>query len=255
MRQGRGLFYHGLRMLHTRTYEAFVMKRAAAFVISAAFVGCRGCSIDRPSGQTDVGRVAIDSIALDSCAGLDRLGRPPVRILEPGEVIPPPHPGSWTDVKRLRLGALSMDVPAGTMFGRTDSAFVALFEFPTCRYLCSVSIALTHDTADRSLDAYVEGLRTLDTIADPDAERDRPGPPRAIRVGPERGLLMEIPCGGCGTTDLVIKQGRTVARISSSVDDREGFQPALMCRLVRATATVRWLNPNANISTRSSNER
>lgn len=229
-----------------------MIRRLSVLVATAVVVGCSSRRADRHSAKADVG-LAEDSIALDSCARLDRLAAPQRSVLQPGEVIPAPHPGVWTDVKRLNFGAVSIEVPTTTTLGRTDSVFVAVFNFPTCRYFCSISIALVHDSTNRSLDAYVASFRSVDTVADPDAER--PGPPRAIRVGSDRGFIMDMPCGDCGSEDLVVKRGSTIARISSSIDDREGHQPGVECRLTRVATTFRWIDPNAAISTQSSNGR
>lgn len=233
-------------------HEALAIRRLGVLVATAVVVGCSGRRVENHSAKADV-RLAADTIALDSCASLDRLAAPQRTVLQPGEVIPAPHPGTWTDVKRLNFGAVSIEVPRTTTLGRTDSASVAIFGFPACRYFCAINITLVHDSIDRSLDAYVASLRAVDTVADPDDER--PGPPRAIRVGPDRGFIMDMPCGDCGSEDLVVKRGNTIARISSIMDDREGHQPGVECRLTRVATTFRWIDPNAAISTRPSNGR
>lgn len=220
--------------------------------ILACIAALLGCSENRGRPRIERAGVAVvpDSIALDSCEKLDRLAVPQRRVLLPGETVPHPHPGSWSEVKRLSLGAVSIEVPSVTTVGRTDSMFLALLDFPTCRYFCAISIALVHDSLDRSLDAYVASLRIVDSVADPDADRDRPGPPRPIGVGPDRGLIMDTPCGDCGSSDIVVRRGETVAHIDLNIDDREGYQPGVMCRLARAATTFRWIDPHATISLR-----
>ena len=232
-------------------HEGIVIRRLTALLACAVIVGC-STRPDRRPVQAD-GETAADSIPLDSCAKLDQLGTPQARVLQPGEVIPGPQPGSWADVKRVAFGAFSIEVPAVTTLGRIDSAFVSVVDFPTCRYFCGINVDLVHDSVYTSLDAYVAHWRDLDTVGDPDAERS--GPPRPIRVGPDRGLVMETPCGDCGSEDLIVKRGNTVAHISFSMDDREGNQPGVRCRLTRAATTFRWIDPRAGISVRSSNER
>lgn len=228
-----------------------MFRRLIALLALPVIVGCSTKPDRRAARAHD--QTGADSIPLDSCAKLDQLGAPQARVLQPGEVIPGPHPGSWSDVKRIAFGAFSLEVPAVTTLGRIDSAFAAVVDFPTCRYFCDISVDLVHDSADTSLDAYVAHWRDLDTAGDPDAERS--GPPHPIRVGPDRGLLMETPCGDCTSEDLIVKRGKTVAHIGLSMDDREGYQPGVMCRLTRAAATFRWIDPGAAISVRSSNER
>ena len=233
--------------------RSFVATLLTPLMIGAGLVACSGSPVDRHATEKGVSSARADTIALDSCAGLDRLAQPQARVLQPGETLPPPRPGSWTNVKHLTFGAFSIDVPTVTTMGRVDSAFAAALDFPTCRFDCSMSVALVRDSRSRSLADYVASLRIVDTAAAPDAASDVPGPARPMTVGPEDGLLMDTPCGDCGSMDLVVKRGNTIAHISTDMDDREGHAPGVMCRLVRAATTFRWLDPDARISTSSSN--
>lgn len=220
-------------------------------LVSCAALACSAGRDDGHARSAAIARAA-DTIALDSCAKLDRLAAPQLRVLQPGETIPAPHAGSWDNVKRLNLGIGTIDVPSSTTLGRTDSTFVAVVDFPTCRYFCDISITLVRDSVNRSLDDYVASFRAVDTT---DPNDEPPGPPRPFRVGPDTGRMMEMPCGDCGGSDIVVKRGNTVAHIGYNLDDREGHQPGIECRLTRAAATFRWLDSKAAISVRQPGER
>lgn len=231
--------------------NAVVMFRCCVLSIATVIAGCSGRPSDRRLGRT-VDPPATDSISLDSCASLDRLGRPQGRVLAPGETVPAPRAGSWTAVKPLSVGAFQIAIPTVTTVSRPDSMSIAVFDFPNCRYFCAINITLVHDSTHRSLDDYVTSLRAVDTTGDPDAARDRPGLPRPIRIGPDRAFAMDVPCGDCTVVDVVVKRSNTIAHLSSSIDDGEGYQPGLMCRLTRVAATFQWLDPNAAISSLNS---
>ena len=157
-----------------------MIRRLTALLACAVIVGC-STRPDRRPVQAD-GETAADSIPLDSCAKLDQLGTPQARVLQPGEDIPGPQPGSWADVKRVAFGAFSIEVPAVTTLGRIDSAFVSVVDFPTCRYFCGINATWFMIRSTHLSTWYVAHWRDLDTVGDPDAERS--GPPRPIRVGP-----------------------------------------------------------------------
>jgi hypothetical protein len=224
-------------------------------IACALSFGCSGHSTDRSTARRSSVAVGADSIPLDSCVALDRLARPQNRVFEPGDSLPPPHPGSWTAVKRLSLGAFSIEPPAGTTLGRRDSLFVAVLDFPTCRYFCALDITLIRDSISRSLDDYVASLRVVDTAKNADAADWIPGPPRSVALGSDRGLAMETPCGDCTSAQVIVRRGNTVAHIGYSLDDRDGYHPGVMCRLARVATTFRWIEGATSISTRSFNER
>jgi hypothetical protein len=232
-----------------------VMARFTLLFVGISALACSASATDRGLERTPARVAALDTIPLDSCAALDHFATAQQRVREPGEVIPEPHSGSWADVRRLSLGAVSIDVPNGITLGRWDSTTIAMYDFPTCRFFCALSITLVRDSASRSLDAYAASLRAVDTAADPNASRDLPGPPRPLTVGPERGLLMTTPCGDCTSSEVVVTRAHTVAHIGYSIDDRDGYQPGVMCRLTRAATSFRWIDAEASISTPSSTER
>ncbi len=202
-----------------------------------SLLACSTKATDRaPDGKPSL-VAAIDSISLDSCATLDRQSHPQARVLAPGETIPAPLPGSWSEVKRLSAGPYSLVVPRTTTVARPDSTVVAIFDFPGCRFFCALNVGLVDDSLDRSLDAYVASQRVADSAADPGAVADIGPPPTPIHLGQQRGLIMDGDCGDCTERDIIVRRGRRVAHIGLSIDDRDGYQPGIMCRMTRVATT------------------
>jgi hypothetical protein len=208
-----------------------------AFMVSVVLaMSCSQKSHDQPALASTATR---DTISLDSCAALDAQGAPQNRVLEPGETIPPPHPGSWASTKRVARDSFQLEVPSVANVGFKDTQgtyWVA--DLPGCRYFCALGITFQTDSIDRSLDQYVASLRVVDTAKDPDAEI--PGLPHPIQLARSDGLMMSTPCGDCTSGEIVTKRGRTVAYIAYSIDDRDGYQPGLICRFARVASTFAW---------------
>jgi hypothetical protein len=187
-------------------------------------------------------RMASDTISLDSCARLDRESRPMNAVHEPYEDIPKPHPGSWKSVKRIVRDGFSLEVPMVATFGAAGSeGAYAITGFPGCRYYCDITVSLESVAPTMTLDQYVAKRRLVDTTTNPDAADWIPGPPREISVHGERGLLMEIPCGDCTGGEIVTLHDAKIMSINYTLDDREGQQPGLECRLTRVATTFEWL--------------
>src|SRR5262245_37781891 len=106
-----------------------------------------------------------------------------------------------------------------------------------------LALSFVHDSAGSGLDGYVTRLRTPARGEVAGEMDDMPGAPRAIVVNGARRLLMETPCGDCTSAVLLLQRGKTLASIDISVDDRDGYQPGLMCRLTRVAATFVWARP------------
>jgi hypothetical protein len=140
------------------------------------------------------------------------------------------------------LDSFQFTVPT-VAIARSDASHGAYYisELPGCRYFCGLEVNFVHDSIDRSLDDYAASLRVVDTARNPDDEMWRPGPARPIRLTRSDGLIMETPCGDCTSGQILAKRGRTVAHIGYSLDDRDGSQPGMMCRLARAASTFDWL--------------
>jgi hypothetical protein len=206
---------------------------------AAALAACDRTRSEPPPRQAParIASAAADSIALDSCARLDAQARPQQRAAESAHADPPPHPGSWTATKRLTFDGFSIDVPAVVTSRPPDTEGAVITDFPGCRYFCAMSVTIRPDSAG-GLDAYVTELRTPSSADS--TESYIPGPPRPIAVGGGHGVVMEDECGDCTGALVVTAAPGRIATISFSIEDGEGYQPGLMCRLTRTAATFRW---------------
>ena len=215
-------------------------------------LACTHARIDGSSEQaatSSMAGVVLDSIALDSCARLDRNSRPQNVVRTPDDALPPPHPGSWSDTRRVVLDSFSLDIPRGAEAGRRDhrrfggGVFHVITGLPSCRYDCSLAVDFLVDVAGMGLDAYVAGLQIDSSSPNHVAHGQLPGPARAVKVDGSRGMLMDTPCGDCTSGELLLMRNRTIARVEFSLDAREGYQPGLVCRLERVATSFRWLDP------------
>ncbi len=209
--------------------------------VAIALLLATACSRADRAQSTIAALAAQDTVSLDSCATLDAKSAPQRRVLEPGETVPPPHQGSWTATKPAGLDSFRIIIPtvARTRLDSTRGSYF-ISELPGCRYFCGLEIDFIQDSVDRPLEDYAATLRIVDTAEDPDAELWRPGTPRPIRLTHADGLIMETPCGDCTSGQIIVKRGHTIAHIGYFLDDRDGFQPGLVCRLVRTASTFAW---------------
>jgi hypothetical protein len=60
-------------------------------------------------------------------------------------------------------------------------------------------------------------------------------------MGSDRGELMELPCGDCNSAEILVARGRRTAILEFSIDDRDGYQPGIMCRMARVASSYRWI--------------
>jgi hypothetical protein len=60
-------------------------------------------------------------------------------------------------------------------------------------------------------------------------------------MGRDRGELRDVPCGDCNSAEVVLQRGQRLVLLEFSLDDREGYQPGIMCRLARVASTYRWV--------------
>ena len=189
----------------------------------------------------------IDSIPLDSCARLDAAARPQQRVREPGEVDPIPAAGSWTEtvVVQDSAGRLSVPKTASVTYRPNPHYSMVVNAFPGCRYSCSLSVryAAVAPRSDRSPPA--------DSAAAPespnaDADEWQPGPPRPISMGSDRGELSDQPCGDCTSAEILLTRGQRRAILEFGIDDRDGYQPGIKCRMARVASSYRWLVDSAS---------
>ena len=190
---------------------------------------------------------APDSLRLDSCAGLDRGARPQNRVRQPGEIDPSPREGSWTDTRVQATPRFTMEVPRATSVTRqlADSVFT-IDAFPSCRYSCSLQVTFHRDKIASSAGAYVDRLRMAAFSGDAEDSAWAPGPSRILTADGEPAVLVETPCGDCTSASLFAVRGDTAVELQYFVDDREGYQPGIACRLARVAQTFQWAAPPPN---------
>jgi hypothetical protein len=174
----------------------------------------------------------LDSIPLDSCTRLDTAARPQNRVPQPGEVDPPPAGGNWTETVEVHdsLGRLAVPKSAIVSYRPNGHYSLSVGGMPGCRYSCGVSV--TYVT--------VAPRPAVSPPANPDEDDWQPGPPRPIVMGSDHGELREVPCGDCNSAEIVLSRGQRRAVLEFSLDDREGYQPGIMCRLARVASSYRW---------------
>jgi hypothetical protein len=114
-------------------------------------------------------------------------------------------------------------------------------DLPQCRYFCAVGLHVGAKDATRSLESFVAQLRFADsTNQDPDMTAYQPGPATRLAIGNDTALVVQANCGDCTAGIVFIAQGGKVASLEYSIDAQEGYQPALVCRLVAIARTFRW---------------
>ena len=182
-----------------------------------------------------------DTTGLDSCARLDAGARRQANASLPEDALPSPRPGSWADAKRVTLDSFSIEIPAvARARTRDEDGSYWVDSLPTCRFFCALQITFSHDSTGRGLDAYADALRTVDSTAGEDAKDWLPGPPSPITVDGDAGIRMETACGDCTSGEIVVMRDRRIATIAYNIDDRDGYQPGLVCRLERVARTFKW---------------
>jgi hypothetical protein len=190
--------------------------------------------------------VAADSIPLDSCAKLDRLAREQAVVRQADDPLSPKRPGSWTDTRVDRAVRFTIEVPRAAEELRVvahpagDTTW-AISGFPYCRYYCALSVEFRPLSPNTSAEAYEAGQRAAHDPNDEEAEAWAPGPWRPLTVDGEPGGLVDIPCGDCTSMSVYTARAGTLATIELSVDDRDGYQPGLLCRLARVAQTFQWV--------------
>lgn len=51
---------------------------------------------------------------------------------------------------------------------------------------------------------------------------------------------MDEPCGDCGAITVAAIHKGQIVEFNLSIDDREGHQPGLECRMIRVATSARW---------------
>lgn len=152
------------------------------------------------------------------------------------------HPGSWRATKRFGGKEFSLLIPAvATMAFQKNDQQYWITGLPQCHYFCALTVRLSDKRAALGLDSVVAQRRFEDSANnDPDLTAYEPGPATRLTIGDAPALLLEANCGDCTGGTVFVARGARVGAIEYNVDDREGYQPALVCRLVAIAKTFRW---------------
>lgn len=182
-----------------------------------------------------------DSIALDSCARLDREARPQGRVPQPGEAVAPPREGSWTVSRVAATPRFTIELPVAASALRVtpDSGF-AVDSFPDCRYSCILSVQFLRDSLHEGAARYVDRVRRQVIASGEDGADWAFGPSRQLSVDGTPAVLVDVPCGDCTSASLYLSRADTLVEITYSVDDREGYQPGIACRFARIAQSFQW---------------
>jgi hypothetical protein len=212
---------------------------AAVSIASLATLACRDTDTARDSAKHPV--TFSTAVSLDSCERIDAQARAQLRVFAPGESLPPPHPGSWTATKPVDIEDLRLDVPLGVEVNPPNREHVhALWDFPGCRFACSLSVLAISDSGHAGLDHYLGQLHSVSDAEPGDETSDVPGPSRFLTIDHERAAYMDTPCGDCTSALIVTIHAGRIFNFNLTLDDQEGYQPGLMCRLARVVASARW---------------
>ncbi len=189
--------------------------------------------------------VGSDSVSLDSCARLDKRARAQGRVFQPGESIPPTKPGSWSVTRAEQAIRFTIEVPSATDGMRLvehpgGETIYSILGFPSCRYDCSLSVAFHKDSACASAEGYVARQRSAYDSTNEESAAWAAASWRALTVDGRPGGIVEIPCGDCTSRSVYTARADIIAEIQLSVDDRDGYQPGLLCRLARVAQTFQW---------------
>ena len=214
--------------------KAVIVVLAAAMVLSAC------TPRDEPRKTATATARGLPAVgATDSCAGYDKAARP--QQTAEMTALPPARAGSWTVTRKITLDSFSLEIPEVARIHPRDAHGVYWVDsLPDCRFFCALEITFERDSTTQSLESYIAARRTVDTTGNPDAADWQPGPPRYVSFGGRRAAVMETACGDCASGEVLFSQSGAVARLAWNIDDREGFQPGLACRLEKVAGTFQW---------------
>jgi len=210
--------------------------------LSVAVVAVGACKPSQSRAASDEQRVASAAVSSDSCDAFLKLAKPQKRAGATDTTLPPPHAGSWTATKVVGARNFTLLIPAVATieFHKNDQQYW-ITDLPQCRYFCALTIQLGDKRATLALDSFVAHLRSADSADhDPDMTGYATGPATRLTIANEPAVLVEANCGDCSAGTLFMARGASVASVEYNVDDREGYQPALVCRLVAIAKTFRW---------------
>lgn len=210
--------------------------------LSIAVAAVGACSSPQSRATSEAQRMTSAARSSDSCNALVNLTKPQRRSPTTVKAPSPPHPGSWRATKRFGGKEFSLLIPAvATMAFQKNDQQYWITGLPQCHYFCALTVRLSDKRAALGLDSFVAQRRFEDSANnDPDLTAYEPGPATRLTIGDAPALLLEANCGDCTGGTVFVARGARVGAIEYNVDDREGYQPALVCRLVAIAKTFRW---------------
>lgn len=159
-----------------------------------------------------------------------------------------PYPGSWTPTAVYEDSLFRIEYPASATIerqapdARTGHPYPRLIiaRLPDCKWHCQLTITVHRDSVRDRLAMLVAELSTPKSRDDDEMPE---GPERLIDslpFGPDRAIHVSDYCGDCGQYEFITTHAPWVATIEYSLDDREGYNPALIKKIDGAVRTFRW---------------
>jgi hypothetical protein len=214
---------------------------SSVFVVGIAIVACTSSDAATKGGASLASKVGAVG-EQDSCARLDTAARAQ-RTAERAP-LPPQRAGSWTDTHKVTLDAFSLAIPLVARARPRDAHDAYWIDsLPGCRFICALEVTFERDSTTGSLESYITARRTVDTTSNSDAADWIPQAPQYVSFRGRRAAIMETVCGDCTSGEVLFFRTGQIARLAYSIDDREGFQPGLICRLQRMAGTFEWGMP------------
>jgi hypothetical protein len=159
-----------------------------------------------------------------------------------------PFPGSWTPTTVYQDSLFSIEYPASATIEHQPPATyyspsypqLVIGPLPECRWRCELRIMVHRDSTRDPLARIVAQTRAPKTR---DEEGMAEGPQSLIDsmpFGPDRAVHFTNYCGDCGDYEFMTTHSPWVATIRYTLDDREGYNPALLARIAAVVRTFRW---------------
>jgi hypothetical protein len=159
-----------------------------------------------------------------------------------------PYPGSWRPTAVHQDSLFTIEYPASARIeqrpadprnGRPYHELI-IAPLPECRWKCRLTIVVRPDSTRDRLARVVAEVRKPKT---PSEEEMAEGPESvidSIPFGPDPAVHFSEYCGDCGKYEFMTTHHPWVATIEYSLDDREGYNPALLARIDTVIRTFRW---------------
>jgi hypothetical protein len=159
-----------------------------------------------------------------------------------------PSPGSWTPTTVHEDSLFTIEYPASakverrpadTTRGRPYPQLI-ISPLPECRWTCGLTIVVRPDSTRDRLARVIAEVRKPKS---PDEEEMAEGPASVVDTlpfGPDPAVHFSNYCGDCAQYEFMTTHFRWMATIEYSLDDREGYNPALLAKIDGVIRTFRW---------------